>query len=615
MIARVSPALARCLLVAFALAASGCAAHALRQAKMADDLRDYDVAVANYMKVLRTHPNNTEALQGLERAKLRGSEAHLLRGRRLASQGRTQDAVLELQIAVELNPANTAAETDLRAARARVRAELATPAQGPTPLEALLARARDFQPAGTELPDVKLPSEIATGAGVSSRALYQMLARLGNLSVVFDPDFQDTPAQPALLSGMTLTKALDAVGRATTSFATVTAPGTITVAPDNATKRREYTDDVLGLLVVQNADMKETMDALRTVADMRSIAPVTGLNMITVRDTPERYRAAARLLAAFDKARPQIVVDVEVIEVDRAKLREYSLQIASPGSAGIDGQMDLNRAGLTLRDLRSLGTADILTTNIPALYYRLLKTDSRTRTLANPHISMLDGTTGVASFGQQVPVRRTVISPITQGGVNIQPQTSFEYRTIGVNITITPRTHPNDEVTLVLGVELSSIGEASVDGPTFGQRNVTTTIRLRDGETNILAGLIRDDERTSRESIPGLGDIPVLGHMFGRTRREVQQTDVVIMLTPHIVRGLTMTEEDLRPFRVPKDGAGGLDGPSLGPPPPPRVGGGGGGGAILPSFESFPVTAGWPQGLLPVAPLTFLPPPAKVIKN
>ncbi len=613
MTSRVSAALPKYLLVVLAIAASGCAAHALRQAKMADDLRDYDVAVANYMKVLRTHPNNTEALQGLERAKLRASEAHLLQGRRLTGQGRTQDAVLELQIAVELNPANTAAEKDLRAARARVRAELSAPAEGPTPLEALLTRAREFQPAGTELPDVKLPSEIATGAGVSSRALYQMLARLGNLSVVFDPDFQDTPAQPALLSGMTLTKALDAVGRATTSFATVTAPGTITVAPDNATKRREYTDDVLGLLVVQNADMKETMDALRTVADMRSIAPVTGLNMITVRDTPERYRAAARLLAAFDKARPQVVVDVEVIEVDRAKLREYSLQIASPGSAGIDGQMAINPEGLTLRDLRSLGTADILTTNIPALYYRLIKTDTRTRTLANPHISMVDGTTGIANFGQDVPVRRTVISPITQGGINIQPQTTFEYRTIGVNITITPRTHPNDEVTLVLGVELSSIAGASVDGPTFGKRNVTTTIRLRDGETNILAGLIRDDERTARESIPGLGDIPVLGHMFGRTRREVQQTDVVIMLTPRIVRGLAVTEEDLRPFRVPKDGSGGLDGPSLGPPPPPRVGGGG--GAIVPSFESFPVTAGWPQGLLPAAPLAFPPPPAKVIKN
>ncbi len=598
------------LVVATAVVAAGCAAHALRQAKTADELRDYDLAIASYMKVLRTHPNNVEALQGLERAKLRGSEAHLLQGRRLLARGRTADAVVELQLAVELNPASTDAEQELRAARAALRAERSAPATGPTPLEALLSRARELAPAGTELPDVKLPAEIVTGAGSSSRVLYQMLARLANLSVVFDPEFQDVPAQPALLSGMTLAQALEAVGRATGSFAVVTAPNTITVAPDNATKRREYTDDVLGLLVVQNADMQETIDALRTVADMRSIAPVKGLNVITVRDTPERYRAAARLLAAFDKARPEGVVDVEVLEVDRSKLREYSLQIASPGSPGFDGQVDINREGLSLRDLQTLGAADILTTNIPALYYRLLKTDVRTRTLANPHIRMVDGTPAVAKFGQDVPIRRTVIAPITQGGVNIQPQTSYEYRTIGVNITITPRTHPSDEVTLGLDIELSSIAGSTVDGPTFGKRNVTTTIRLRDGETTILAGLIRDDERTVREAVPGLGDIPILGNLFARTRREVEQTDVVILITPHIVRGLTVTEEDLRPFRVPRDGST-LEGGTGGVPAPPR-GGGGGGGAPAPG-PSFPVTTGLPHGLLPVAPL--VPPPPKVIKN
>ena len=603
--------LAALVLVVAPIMAGGCAAHALRQAKTADDLRDYDLAIASYIKVLRTHPNNAEAQKGLERAKQLASAAHLRQGRRLASQGRWGDAALELQLAVELNPAGTEADKELRAARARVRAELSAPSTGPTALESLLTRARELAPAGTELPDVKLPSEIATGTGVSSRTLYQMLARLASISVTFDSEFQDAPSQPSLLSGMTLRQALDAVGKATRTFAVVTSPNTITVAPDTPTKRREYVDDVLGLLVVQNADLQETIDALRTVADMRSISPVKGLNLITVRDTPERYRAAAHLLAAFDKARPEGIVDVEVLEVDLSKLREYSLQIASPGSPGIEGAMDANRQGLTLDDLRRLGTADILTTNIPALYYRLLKTDLRTRTLANPHIRMLDGTAAVAKFGQDVPVRRTVITPVTQGGLAIQPQTTFEYRTIGVNITITPRTHPSDEVTLGLDIELSSIAGTTVDGPMFGKRNVTTTIRLRDGETTILAGLIRDDERTVREAVPGLGDIPILGQMFGRSRREVEQTDVVIMITPHIVRGLTVTEDDLRPFRVPRDGSG-PEGPSGGVPAPPRVGGGGG-EAVPVLYPSFPVTVGLPPGVLMPAPV--VPPPPKVIKN
>jgi general secretion pathway protein D len=156
-----------------------------------------------------------------------------------------------------------------------------------------------------------------------------------------------------------------------------------------------------------------------------------------------------------------------------------------------------------------------------------------------------------------VPVPTLRVAPITQGGLDIQPQTQFNYESIGVNIGITPRTHANDDVTLVLDIELSSLGAPGFDGlPTFGSRNVKTVIRLRDGETNILAGLIREDERTERQTIPGLGDIPVLGQLFGRNRREAQQTDVVIMLTPHIIRSLDLSEDDLRPLRLPREGAG-----------------------------------------------------------
>ncbi len=608
MITRPFRTLARAVVLASATVATGCATHSMSQAKRAVDLQDYDVAIANYMKVLRSDPDNGDALKGLDRAKLLGSDAHLLQGRRLLARGRTADAVLEFQIAAELNPANAEAEKELSKSRATLRAERSAPSSGPTALESLLARSRALEPVGTELPDVRLPSEIMTGAGTTSRSLYQMLAQLANLSVVFDPEVQDMPAQPALLSGMTLRQALDAVGVATRSFVVVSSPNTITVAPDTAAKRRELTDDVFGMLVVQNADLKETIDALRTVGDMRSISPVTGLNVITVRDTPERYRAAARLLASFDKARPEGVVDVEILEVDRTKLREFGLQIASPGQPGISGALDVNREGMTVQDLRSLSAADVLATNIPALYYRLLKSDTRTRTLANPHLRMVDGTAAVAKFGQEVPVRNTVITPITQGGLAIQPQTSFTYRDIGVNISITPRTHPSDEITLNLVVDLSSIAGTTIDGPLFGQRNVTTTIRLKDGETTILAGLIRDEERLVREGI--FGNTPVLGGLFGRTRREIEQTDVVILITPHIVRGLSVTEEDMRPFRVPRDGSGGPVGTG-GVPAPPRVGGGGGSQAA--ALPSFPVSPGVPAGL-PPAPVSP-PPPAKVIKN
>jgi general secretion pathway protein D len=541
----------------FLLAAAGCASSAMSQARSADQLQEHDLAVARYARIVREDPDNVEARQGLERARLRASDAHFLTGRRLAAQGRYEDALVELQLASELNPGNADAERDLQQVRVALRSQLSAASDGQTRLQSLLERTQDLAPEGYELPDVALDADVRTGSQSTARSVYQLIGQLAKLSVTFDPGFRDVPAPLSLQRGMSLRAALDALARATSTFFIVTGPSTIMVAPDTPSARREYVEDVVRQFTVQNADLKETMDALRIVADARYVAPVTGTNTILVRDTPERMRVIGRFLAAFDKARPEVVVNVEVLEVDRNKLQEYGLQLASPGAAGIDGTADVNREGLTLQTLRNLGQADVLMTNIPALYYRLLKTDSRTRTLANPHVRMTDGTNGTANFGQRVPVPTLRVAPITQGGLDIQPQTQFNYESIGVNIGITPRTHANDDVTLVLDIELSSLGAPGFDGlPTFGSRNVKTVIRLRDGETNILAGLIREDERTERQTIPGLGDIPVLGQLFGRNRREAQQTDVVIMLTPHIIRSLDLSEDDLRPLRLPREGAG-----------------------------------------------------------
>jgi general secretion pathway protein D len=558
---------------AFLLVTGGCATSLLNQARQAEQLAEYDLAIARYSRILRDDPDNIAARQGLDRAKLRAAEEHYLNGRRLASQGRYEDALLELQVAAELNPANGDAARQLQNVRVALRQQLNAETGGQTELQNLLARTQDLAPAGPALPDITLDADIRTGGQATTRAVYQMLAELTGLSVTFDPQVQDVPARLSLNRGLPLAAALDAIGRATGTFHMVTAPNAILVAPDNPVVRREYVDDVVRQFTIQNADLKETMDALRIVADVRYVAPVTGTNSILVRDTPDRMRVIGRFIAAFDKAPPEVVVNVEVLEVDRTKLLEYGLQLASPGSEGIAGSADVNREGLTLQALRALGQADVFMANIPALYYRLLKTDTNTRTLANPHLRMTDGTTGIAEFGQRIPVPTLRVAPITQGGLEIQPQTQFNYESIGVNIGITPRTHPNDDITLNLEIELSSLGPPGFDGlPTFGSRTVKTSIRLRDGETNILAGLIRQDERTERHTIPGLGDIPVLGQLFGRTNREAEQTDVVIMLTPHIIRVLDLSEEDLRPLRLPSDGAGGVafEAPLIPPIAPPR---------------------------------------------
>jgi general secretion pathway protein D len=175
-----------------------------------------------------------------------------------------------------------------------------------------------------------------------------------------------------------------------------------------------------------------------------------------------------------------------------------------------------------------------------------------------------------ARFGERVPVPVTQFAPIATGGINQQPITSFQYEPIGVNIDITPRTHHNDDVSLALKIEISSVSGAGFGGlPTFASRSISTVIRLRDGETNLLAGLIRDDERQVMAGIPGLSDIPFVGRLFAHTRRESQETDIVLTLTPRIIRVLDLDETDLRPFFVGRDGDTGLSIELPAPPQPP----------------------------------------------
>ncbi len=255
----------------------------------------------------------------------------------------------------------------------------------------------------------------------------------------------------------------------TRNFWRTTGDREIVVVPDTAAKRREYEEEIYRTFYLSNADLKETIDILRIVVDARRIAAMTGTNAITIRDTPERINAAGKIITALDKARPEVIIDVELLEVNRTHLLEFGLQIASPapGSSptGINGQADVNREGLTLRNLTNLTQSDVLLTNLPGLYYRLLKNDGATRILANPQLRTTEGSPAQARFGERVPVPVTTFSPIAAGGVQTQPITSFNYEPIGVNIDITPRMHHDDAVSLALKVELSSISGTGFGGP------------------------------------------------------------------------------------------------------------------------------------------------------
>jgi general secretion pathway protein D len=572
----------------------------MRSGREAERFDDFDRAVVEYTKAIREKPDDRDARLALDRAKLKASTAHFERGRRLAANRRYEEALLEYQLAAELNPTNGDVERELTATRNALRAKVAVAQEGQTALEALIQRTRELGPAGQDLPqDVKLADTLVFGEA-SARAVFTTIARFADLNLVFDPAFRDSTISIDLRN-VTLGDALTSVSSATRNFYRVTAPRTITIIPDTPAKRREYEEEVVRTFYLSNADLKETIDLLRIVIDARKIAPITGTNSFTVKDTPERIAAASRVLAAIDKARPEVVIDVELLEVDRVKLQEYGLQIASPGQPGISGSVDINRDGMTLFDLRNLTQSDVFLAGLPALFYRLLKTDTNTRALASPRLRTSEGLAAQARFGERVPVPVTTFAPIATGGINQQPITSFVYENIGVNIDITPRIHHDDEVSLILRVEISNIsGTGFGDLPTFGNRQITTTIRLRDGETNMLAGLIRDDERTVMDGIPGLSDLPIVGRLFAHNRKETQQTDILLTLTPHIIRVLDLNEADLRPFRVGRDsGSPLIDLPRPIQPPPADV--------------DQPAPQPAPPPVQPPVPQPIQPPPAKPI--
>ncbi len=535
-------------------AAAGCATSGAFQAGAQAERNElYDDAVVLYTQAAVERPDDIEVRAALQRARLRAAEDHFAKGRRLHGLARYDEALVELQLALDMNPSSADIERLLRDTRLQQRTKFAVERDGRTQLESVIERAREMKPVGQDLPeDVTMPDSLVFREA-GSRDVLSSIARFADISVVFDPQFRSTPLSIDL-RGTSLRDALDAVTKSTSSFYRVTAARTVTVVPDTLAKRREYDEDVIRTFYLSNADVKETIDLLRIVVDARRLSPITATNAISLRDTPERIAAAERLVTAIDKARAEVVIEVELLEIDRTRFKQYGVQILSPGNdVGIAGQVDINQpGGLTLEDLRNLGAGDIFFTNLPGLYYRLLKRDTNTRTLANPQLRTSDGLPAQARFGEEVPVPQVTFSPIAAGGVNQQPITSFTYRNVGVNIDITPRTHHNDDVSLGLRIEVSSLSPATGFGglPVFNTRSIAATIRLRDGETNLLAGLIRDNERSAMSGIPGLSDIPLLGKLFANNEKETQQTDIVLMLTPRIIRVLDLTEDDLRPFAV-----------------------------------------------------------------
>ncbi|HXU82765.1 MAG TPA: secretin N-terminal domain-containing protein, partial [Polyangia bacterium] len=350
------------------------------------------------------------------------------------------------RLALDLNPENAGLVNETRELERRRHA-----ASGGETMQQVKDRVREGALPGLVLgPGADEPLGLSF-RNASLREAYQALGRVAGVNFIFDPEFRDQTITIDLRD-VPFEQALTALGSVGRTFYRVADSRIVNVIPDTPAKRRDYEQQVVKTFFLSNADLKETIDLLRVVLGARRVAPLPGANALTINDTPDKVAAAERIIEIVDKQRSEVVVEVEILEVNRSRLRDYGIEITSalPGVEGVVGaifpkptvtETTTDANGNVITKDRALTLADnpysksqLIITGLPGVIYRLLKTDTSTRLLANPQLRTSDGETAQARFGDQVPVPVTTFAPIATGGISQQPITSFEYKNVGVNI-------------------------------------------------------------------------------------------------------------------------------------------------------------------------------------
>ncbi|MFI5120224.1 MAG: secretin N-terminal domain-containing protein [Thermoanaerobaculia bacterium] len=544
-----------------ALAASGCASsRAFREGEREEQRRHWDIAVLAYERALALDPNDTTARIALQRARFQAAQAHFERGRLHRSAGQLDLAVTELEVSLALDPTNDAAQQELRKARTEVETRARENAGG-TPVEKAKARTRGMRGAPPMLnPSSTKPIDVAFAPDTNIKKIYAALGAAGGINIIYDPQLKDDRFTLDL-RGMTFQKALETAMRQAGHFYKVIDEKTILIAQDTQQNRKEYEDLVIRTFFLSNGDVKDVSAMVRSILDLRRLGTIPALNAIVIRDTADKVAVAERLIEENDKAKSEVVVDVELLQVNTDKLLTLGTSLGATSVTGTvvpgaGGGKTAAAGSLPWNAIKALGINDFMFT-IPTVTFNFLKNNTDAELLAKPQLRIAEGEKAQLVIGDRYPIPVTTIN--TQqavGSTGVVPITSFQYQDVGIKIDMEPRVHHNREVSLKLTIEVSQISgqvtapDKSTQQPIIGTRTITSSIRLKDGETSFLAGLIRKDSTKTKDTIPFLGDLPLIGALFTNHNSEDKRTDLYLTLTPHIIRSPQITEEDLIPIWV-----------------------------------------------------------------
>jgi general secretion pathway protein D len=536
-----------------------------KRGETAEAHEDYDAAFDNYQKAYNKAPKDLRYRAALYRVRSTAASVHVTKGQKMLDAGNEQGALAEFLHASEIDPSNEAAQQDI--ARVRQKHGEVTPTN-----ETSIPQVEGKQEAldSMSAPAVLRPvsdEPLTLHMQEDAKVVYQAVGKAAGINVLFDPEFASKRIQVDLNS-VSLLDALRIVGTISNTFWRPVTENTIFVAANTRARHTELDEQAVQTFYLSNAwqqnDLTDVQTAIRNVLPSAKVYAVASQNAIVMRATPDELLLAEKLINDLDKARPEVVVDIAVLEV--SKNWEKTLGIAWPSSVGVALQPSCTSTNTCSTSTSTTGTS---TTTTPTLYdlahlkatnfavtvgsatANLLLTDTDTKILQNPRIRATDGQKAIMKIGSKIPIATgSYQTGAATAVVSSLVNTQFQYQDVGVNIEMTPTVHFDRDVTLKIKIEVTAqSGSVTISGvtePIISQRTVDQVIRLREGEASILGGIQDKQDTASSTGIPGLSSLPVLKYIFGSKDHTISDDELVFLVVPHVVRSQSLEQVNLR---------------------------------------------------------------------
>ena len=548
------------------------------QGRDAEARQDYETAYADYAEAYKLKPSDVRYRAAAERGKFLAAASHVHRGQILRDSGKLQDALAEFQKAVSIDSSSFIAVQEEKRTR-----QLIEQAEHPAPQSLntgdVLTRRMEQAAGPVDLAPIS-NSPITLRLSEDSKIVYESICKLAGINVLFDPDYTSRRIN-IQLNGVTLQDALQIVALESKTFWRPVTPNTIFIAADTTSKRKELEQNVVRTFYLSNlsqpTELQDLVNTIRTIVEVNRVQQLPTQGAVVVRGTPDQVALVQKLIDDIDKARPEVVVEIAIMQVSKTKMR--NLGITPPASVSASLQDNINsNTSTTTTGTTTTGTTGTTTTptstagnvnlnslahinatnfqlNIPTATANILFSDADSKLIQNPSIRAVDGQKATLKIGDRIPVATGSFQPGI-GGVGINPlvNTQFNYIDVGVNIDVTPRIHANGEVSMKMVLDVSSVTSfqniGGISQPVIGQRKVEHEIRLKDGEINLLGGILQQENDKTLAGIPFLSQIPILKYLFGSENINKVDSEVVFAIIPHIVRGYDVNASNTRAIDV-----------------------------------------------------------------